>query len=489
MSLTKLLINSIYRHGEKILFAKEKLSYADFGRMVNQYRHRLINQNFRHGDRVVVIGNNSPNWAAIYFATVSLGGMMVPMYRNQLDSFKQHVITQTKPKLVFTENTWDLSAGTKENDIKEESDGGVILYTSGTTSNPKGVILTHNNIISNISAINNLTPVDFVTSNDLYLNFIPWSHCYGMTCELTYLISKGSSVYINNDLSRLMSDIKQQEPTIMCVVPQFLNNIYKSPKLKFIRDGQKLLFHTEYTRNFIRKTIFGKNFRFCTVGGSSISPDILDFFNKFVPVYQGYGLTETSPLVSLNTPLHTDDRSVGKILPCNNVFIHHGEILVVGDNVAMGYYNNIDDKSFTMTSNGKRMFKTGDKGFKTVDGYLYITGRIKEEYKLSNGKYVFPNTIENRINTLPSVHQCMIYGDGRPYNIVIIVTNNKKETDFSLLQQIKKLKDIRVFEMPNKVLIVHKPFSVEDNTLTAKFSLKRDIIVNKYKKDIELLYT
>jgi long-chain acyl-CoA synthetase len=325
---------------------------------------------------------------------------------------------------------------------------------------------------------------NFITEKDKYFNFLPWSHIYGLNCELYYGMSKGSSIYINDDINNLVSNMKKSEPSILCTVPKLLYSIYdkiESNKITKIITKKPLnnIFGT-----FIKNKIFGSNLRFINSGGASISPNILSFYeNLNIPVYQGYGLSETSPIVSLNYQNNNKIGSVGKILDCNDIKIINDEILVKGSNVFNGYYKNLAETKNVFTSDG--YFKTGDQGYLDSDGYLYITGRCKDLYKLLNGKYINPAYIENILMESEHIQQIFIYGDSKPYNIGLIVSNSSYDI---IKSEIKKISHkLKKYEIPEKILIV-QPFTFEDKLVTAKLSLIRNNIYKKYQQEITELY-
>lgn len=458
-----------------------------FNSFVAKHRHQLFKLNVRSGDHVVVIGNNSVHWAALYFATTTLGATIVPLYKNMLSIVKEYVIAQTKPKVVLTDTLRCDGGDELDMPTDIDEDGyAAILYTSGTTGKSKGVMLTHRNLMSNIEAVETAFPQDCITHNDKYVNILPWSHCYGLTYELNYLFSKGASVYINQDNKQFLNDLLRHDPTIVCAVPRIFNSIYNSYKSRNIEN--------------MREQIFGKKIRFCTTGGSTISPQVLDFFHDMgVPLYQAYGMTETSPLISISTPLYNKKGSVGKPLACNEVFIikdnqptnQTGEVCVRGSNVMKGYLNNnvANNKAFFHIDCKGPLLHTGDKGFIDTDGFLSIVGRIKDEYKLSNGKYVNPTEVEDMITThVQSIQQIMICGDGRDYNVAVVVANNE-QTETTLLQEIQHIKTLRKFDVPKRILVITEPFTIENHLLTPKMSLRREKILAKYQSEINNLYT
>ena len=465
MNLNRLLLSSVSKFPNNKLFlqGKDNINYIQFYETIHKYRSFMVKKDIIKGDRIVILGNNSSTWAAIYYAALSLGVVCVPIYKNQHANVKKHIFNEVEPKYIFDVcHSYQLakcSDELKEDEISSD-DPAIILYTSGTTGLAKGIELTHNNIISNLNAINDLLPKDTITENDKYVSFLPWSHCYGLTCELNFLISKGASVGINTDVKNLMNDFHVYNPTILCAVPKLFQTIYS--KIHYLPID--IIKHSPFMKNKIKSSIFGKSFRFATVGGASISKDLLEFYDKLnIELYQGYGMTETSPMVSLNVPGKNRIGSVGSILNCNKVEIDptNSEICIEGNNVM----KNVDK------------YRTGDMG-EIIDGYLYITGRIKEQYKLSNGKFVNPAYIEDILLQIPAIKQIMVCDHNEEYNIALVVSD--KNEDYIMKEILLISHKLKKYEIPQKIIIIKDLFTVENGMLSAKFSLKRDVIKKRY---------
>lgn len=237
----------------------------------------------------------------------------------------------------------------------------------------------------------------------------------------------------------------------------------------------------------LKKKIFGKNLRMINTGGSAISEDILKFYQKLdIDVYQGYGLSETSPIISLNHSELNKLGSVGKILDCNEVIIQENEIFVKGTNVFQSYYKN---KEETQKVFKNEYFMTGDTGFFFSTYYLYITGRKKELYKLDNGKYINPSYIEMVLLDSTKIKQIFVYGDNKAFNIALIVPNDINDSYKIILEEIElySANKLKKYEIPKKIVIV-EPFSVENKLLTPKMSMIQNNIYKLYKNKIEQLY-
>lgn len=520
-NLLNTYFNSINKYGSNILFKTPNFiesqniwTYESIDILTNRFKFLFAQNNICNNDRILYLGNNSPQWFGANMACYQMGGIFVPVYKSQHTDVINHIVKETEPKIIIGSsdtknkinpnllknikpNILDLDI-INYNDIPElktiqsfPSDDltNIILYTSGTTGLAKGVCLSQNNLCSNILSIDKKIGSDYINHNDKYFNFLPWSHIYGLNCELYYGISKGSSIFINDDVKNLISNMKKSNPTIICSVPKLLYGIYDKIESNMIT--KKITSKPFNTKPFdkiigklIKNKIFGPDLRFINSGGAPISPHILNFYSNLgVPVYQGYGLSETSPLVSLNYPSANKIGSVGKILDCNDVKIVNNEILIKGSNVFRGYYKNATETSNAFDSDN--YFKTGDQGYIDLDGYLFITGRSKDLYKLTNGKYINPSHVENILMESEHIQQIFIYGDSRPFNIALIVTNSSYST---VLNEINKLSPkLKKYELPEKILIV-PPFTFEEKLLTAKLSMIRNNILKKYINQIEILY-
>jgi len=231
----------------------------------------------------------------------------------------------------------------------------------------------------------------------------------------------------------------------------------------------------------IIRSVFGNSLRFCSVGGSAIDPQLLQYFKDAkIDIYQGYGSTECSPMISLNSAYANKMGSVGKILDCNKVKINEdGELLVAGTNVANGYLNNKDDTNFVRNTFDELWYKTGDSATIDDEGYLFVTGRIKEQYKLTNGKFVNPSDVEQILLQIPEIDQTMVFGNGDEHNTAIVVTNSTQKQINTTINKIKH--KFNSHEFPKKIIVINEPFTVENDMLTQKQSLKRNNILNYIK--------
>ncbi|APS00101.1 AMP-dependent synthetase/ligase [Pajaroellobacter abortibovis] len=446
-------------------------------------------------------------------------------------------------------------------DIPEKVDPDVVatlIYTSGTTGNPKGVMLTHQNITANVNAVRQMLPM---SSEDCSLAFLPWAHSFGQTAELHSLFSLGASIAIAGPKERLLQDLEEIQPTVLFIVPRLLNKMYTSVQDKissksplFQQMVQRALQSREKRRNgnsinlldqvveaLIDRLLFskirarfGRRIRYVFCGGATLNQDIARFMESVgIPIYEGYGLTEASPVVSVNSPLGCQPGSVGRLLPgvrvvidpqalyeegvfensvsvrSNNVYLE-GEVIVYGQNVMKGYALRPVETAQALTGDGG--LRTGDRGYLDKDGFLFVTGRIKEQYKLENGKYIVPTLLEEKLKLSRFILNAMVYGINRPYNVALIVvdvnavlTALKRQglscTAFpeELLEHVELRSFLREeidrlfhrfkkFESIVDFALIRDDFTVENGMLTPSQKLKRQKIWEVYREKIEKLY-
>lgn len=432
-----------------------------------------------------------------------------------------------------------------------------LIYTSGTTGTPKGVELTHDNFVSNVYAVRSMAddPLDFIRQEDRSLAFLPWAHSYGQTCELWCAVSHGGSMGICRGVPQILEDLAMIQPTTLFAVPTLYKKVYdgvqnliasSSPtKQKLMHaaldmgrkkkgageeglgfvDGLKHSVLDSLVTSKIRGR-FGGNLRHGFVAGAACPKEIIDFMDNIgIPICEGYGLTETSPIIALSAPYPGSRKlgSVGKTVGGVNVVIMNpdtnqeaspgkeGEICCYGRNVMKGYYGNpkATDEVISVAPDGKsRLFHTGDIGTLDADGFITVTGRLKEQYKLENGKYVVPTPIEESIAMSRFIAQVVICGANRPHNVVLIVPDwvairsaleipddveegelvNKKEVRGLIDEEIRvNTYKLKKFEVPKSWAFV-APFTAANNMLTPKMSIRRKIVINAYDDIIRHMY-
>ena len=390
-----------------------------------------------------------------------------------------------------------------------------IIYTSGTGGNPKGVILSHGGILNNLEgACEILRPL--INKRPIFLTWLPLSHSYEHTVQFAQ-IAVGAKVFYAEKIEKLLDNISEAKPTIMTAVPRFYQNLYNKInmnmkkqtglKAKLIKAtiflGKKELLKqkmslSEKLLNFIvnvlvRKKIkkqFGGNLRAFVSGGGALDKEIGEFLNAIgLPTLQGYGLTETSPVVSCNPIQKIKVETVGPPFKGNEVKIaEDGEILVKGENVMLGYWNKKEDTEKVIKDG---WLHTGDIGaINPEDGYLKITDRKKDIIVSAGGDNISPAKIENQLSNFLEIDQCMVYGDGKNYLVVIIVPNKEFKDQKEKISEVinKTNKNLTLVEKIKKFYLINKNFSIENGLLTPTMKVKRNKVVEKYKNILENLY-
>jgi long-chain acyl-CoA synthetase len=564
----------------KTLKQYEWITYADFGKRVDNVRSGLSQMGVQKDDAVGIICNNSTDWAVCFFANSGLGARFVPMYEAELVQVWKYIINDAQIKVLFIskkeiyEKIKDVvnSIPTLKKVIVMEGDGPdtmadlekkgaakkvksiypdqssicILIYTSGTTGDPKGVLLSQANITSNAHAVMVCFPD--MNENDVSLSILPWAHVFGLGELVVYCIL-GGSIGLAESAATIPEDLGLVKPTFMTAVPRVFNKVYDGLWTKMNEEGglAKTLFVMGVESGKKRrelaaqgKSSFMTNLKFkiadaivfkkiraklggrlngSMTGSAMMNPEISHFFwDMGVPLYDAYGLTETSPGATMNRPTKYKIGSVGPAMGLGKIVIdksvvgpdaNDGEIIIYGPNVMQGYHNKPEATKAVMTPDGG--FRTGDRGRLDEEGFLFITGRIKEQFKLENGKYVFPVAIEEDIKLNHYIENAMIYGEGREFNIALIIPDfvaldkwaekNKLPKDHAELlkkEETKKFLENEIvsalkstygsYEIPRKFIFIDQPFSLDNGMLTQTMKLKRRVVLEKYKDQIEALY-
>lgn len=559
----------------------EWISYADFGKRVDNVRSGLSQLGIGKDDAVGIICNNSTDWAVCFFAAGGLGARFVPMYEAELVSVWKYIINDAKVKLLLIskkaiheklkdslsaisslqkvilmegagkDTLADLEKKGAKQQVKsaypESSSICILIYTSGTTGEPKGVLLSHANITSNAHATSACFPE--LNENDCSLSILPWAHVFGLGEMVAYCLL-GGAIGLAESAATISEDIGLVKPTFLTAVPRVFNKIYDGlwtkmneegglPKALFVMgvesgkkkrelaDEGKSCFLTNLKFKIADAIVFekirqklGGRLKGSMTGSAAMNPEISHFFwDMGIPLYDAYGLTETSPGATMNCPTKYKIGSVGPLMGMCTIVIDKsvvgpeatdGEIIIYGPNVMQGYHNKPDATKAVMTSDGG--FRTGDRGRMDEDGFLFITGRLKEQYKLENGKYVFPVAIEEDIKLNHYIENAMIYGEGREFNVALIIPdfaaldkwaakNNLPKDHAELIKkdETKKFLETEIvnqlkntygsYEIPRKFIFIPETFSLENGMLTQTMKLKRRVVFDKYKDQIEKLYT
>jgi long-chain acyl-CoA synthetase len=555
-------------------------SYGEFGRLVEDMRGGLAQLGVTRGDRVAIISNNRVEWAVIAGATYMLGATVVPMYETQLDKDWTYIIEDCGAKVLFVANTdidKRVAAHPHEQlqhvivmDAPDGYDGRTfpqlvalgaehpapiadvaredladIIYTSGTTGKPKGVLLTHANLADNVNAALMVVPVE---PTDRTLSFLPWAHSFGQTLELHLVMAIGGSMAIAESPATIADNMMEIEPTLLIAVPRIFNRVYDGVNALMEEEGgiRKKLFDAAISNEYRRMDLaregrsntlvelehrvfdalvfskvrerFGGRLRLAASGSAALSPEVNKFIDALgIVVLQGYGLSETSPLATVNPVEKRKIGSVGPAVPGVRIALDHvatadpndGEIVIHGHCVMRGYHNLPAENESVFTDDGG--LRTGDIGHLDEDGYLFITGRVKEQYKLETGKYVAPAPIEEHIRLSPYISNVMIYGANRPFNVALIVPDFAALTkwagergipaaDHSALIDEQEVRDlfareietasveIKSYEHIRDFVLVQDDFTQENGILSQTLKVKRREVLARWGSNLESLY-
>ncbi len=395
----------------------------------------------------------------------------------------------------------------------KRTDPACIIYTSGTQGNPKGVILSHGGILSNCEGgYELLKPI--ISKDMKFLTWLPLSHSYEHTVQFIQ-IAVGAKVFYAESIDKLLKNISDCSPDIMTAVPRFYQNLYQKINSTFgkakgikkflventVKLGSKKFNKEKMTlrdkiinkiceitvRSKIKKQ-FGGSLKTFVSGGGALDPKIGTFLNSIgLPTLQGYGLTESSPVVSCNPIEDIRIDTVGIPFRCNKVKIaEDGEILVQGENVMLGYWNKKTETDKVLVDS---WLHTGDIG-KFVNGYLKITDRKKDILITPGGDNISPVKVETELTKSNFIDQCLVYGDNKPYLVALIVLNSETSIDEKdLSNEIEEInKNLTKIEKIKKFFVIKEKFSIENGMMTPTLKLKRYKIISIYKNNFEELY-
>jgi len=394
------------------------------------------------------------------------------------------------------------------------SDVACIIYTSGTQGNPKGVMLSHGGILNNCEGSSELLS-KIIYHEPKFLTWLPLSHSYEHTVQFVQ-IAVGAKVYYAESLDKLLKNMNYCKPDIMTAVPRFYQNLYQKISSAFSRStgiknflmqstlklGKKILLNQKLSiyekfmnflcENLVRKKIksqFGGSLKAFISGGGALDYQVGIFLNSIgLPTLQGYGLTETSPVVSCNPINDIRIETVGPPFKGNKIKIaEDGEILIKGENVMLGYWNNTVETEKAIKDG---WLHTGDIGYFDNE-YLKITDRKKDILITPGGDNISPVKIENDLIKTEFIEQALVYGDNKPFLVALIVlSEDKKKVDYKVInEEIEKINnDLSKIEKIKKFIVINKQFTIENGFMTPTLKLKRFKIIQKYKTQLEKLY-
>ena len=508
--------------------------------------HR-IKSLIKEGDRCLILSENRPYWLMTDIAIMNASGISVPIFTTYSSNDYKHILNDCKPTLIVVSNNNQFKkikdyVNFKEQkiisfeeieaesllikDILNEKNyekkinqslkrnmPACIIYTSGTSGNPKGVILSHGGILSNCEGAVELIEPLTKKKDPVFLTWLPLSHSYEHTVQFIQIIV-GARIFYAENLEKLISNMEFAKPTIMTAVPRFYQNLFTKININFEKQtglkrklinktlelGKKTLNKEKFNffekmidflcNTLVRKKIqnqFGGNLQAFVSGGGALDQSIGEFLNAFgLPTLQGYGLTEASPVVSCNLPNLVKVETVGPPFRTNKVKIaEDGEILIKGENVMIGYWNQKEETEKVIKDG---WLHTGDIGELDQNNYLKITDRKKDILVNLGGDNISPSKIENILCLNKFIKQSFVYGDKKNFLVALIVSEKeiKKEEIKLIIENINK--NLTLIEKIKKFIVINDEFTINNGMLTPTLKLKRKEIINIYKQQLENLY-
>lgn len=546
------------------------VSTDEYRQMVARFAAGLHDLGVRPGDRVALIAYNSLTWSATDYAVLALGAVLVPLYTTLPARAVEYILNDSGAVAVIVENEeqlakirsirvpslrhviairgdakkWsEVSGGLSEEELRARASQirpdqmATLIYTSGTTGVPKGVMLSHHNLVSNIQSSSVYLDM---RDDDIVLSFLPLSHVFERIVDyVTFRV--GATIAYATSMDDVAKNMLEVRPTIVAGVPRFYEKIYARlmEAVRQMPPKRQKMFQwavevgREYSRTWLQgepiplslafkysmadflvlrkiRARTGGRIRYFVSGGAALSREIAEFFYACgFRILEGYGLTETSPVVTVNPPTRPKLGTVGKVIPGVEVRIaQDGEILVRGPNVMMGYYNRPQETAETIKEG---WLHTGDIGEFDDEGYLKITDRKKDLFKTSGGKYVAPQAIENQLKLSPLIANVVVIGAGRKFPACLIVPNLEhlskvaREKGISFSGPEELLRHPEIHKMYDEVLhkvndglsqperikkwrLLTDDFTIERGEMTPTMKVRRRAVEERYKSLIDEIY-
>ncbi len=521
------------------------VSWAELAGQVNRCAAALVDLGLQHGDRVVVLSENRLEWVITDLGLLTAGGTNVPIHAPLTAKQVAYQIADSGASIVAVSSDEQLAKvveatrdqpGVKHviafDKVDAPADAGwafhhwadliedaaasptlakmpeqglatvtpddlvTIMYTSGTTGEPKGVMLTHSNLTSNARGC---LEVFTISADDVRLCWLPISHIFARTADYYATITAGAIVAFAESYERLMDNLQEVRPHLMSSVPHFYENVVRELTEAGLADRPEAL-----------KTILGGRIRLCVSGGAPLPPHLAEFFKaRGVIILEGYGLTESSPVITANRPSASKIGTVGQPISGIEVRIaDDGEVLTRGPHVMRGYWNKPEDTAETLKDG---WLYTGDLGSIDEEGFLRITGRKKELIVTAGGKNIAPRYVEHLLSEDPLIDQAVIYGDRRKFLTALIVPNFEmlapevkragvtattpdeivSDPKVCALMQERvdeALKDVSKYERVRKCVLLPRAFTIEDGELTPTLKVRREQVYKRYGAQIDAMY-
>lgn len=562
-----------YREYESATKEWRGVTWREIGELVARAHEGLRRDGLGVGDRIAIMMKNSVNWVLFDQAAYANGMVPVPLFvddrpdnvayilndanvkaividgeehwkrlktvRDQLGGLERlicikAVVDADEPRLITLADWLPSAPGSFDRPATESTALATIVYTSGTTGKPKGVMLSHRNMLANVQS--GLAVYD-VYPEDVFLSFLPLSHMFERTCDYYLNVVSGASIVFSRSIPQLAEDFRIIQPTVIFSVPRIYERFYaaiqeqlkKSSPIRrhlfeFAVETGWNKFEYEHGRGKWKPQYFlwplleklvakklldrlGGKLRFAISGGAALSPSVAKvFIGLGLPICQGYGLSEASPLLTVNLLEKNNPHSIGPVVPGVELRIgENGELMARGPNIMLGYWNNPDATRAVLTDDG--WLKTGDQVHIDEHGYVTITGRLKDIIVMGNGEKVPPVDMELAIQLDPVFEQVLVFGEGKPYLSAVAVLNDDEwaraaadakldlttdgnaKAEKLLVQRIaKRIKDFPGYAQVRKVSVVKEKWTIDNGLITPTLKLKRSVIVNKYAATIESMY-
>lgn len=590
-TLGKVFWNRVQRYGSRVALKTKRneawttISWQEWGRNVKLFSRGLIALGLEERECVALLSENRPEWTYADLALLSINALDAPIYSTNLPDAVEHIVKDSgsrfivvstedqlkkikeirgavphlekailmDPRRVHSED-WVLTfqdvqkLGEEKGDTKEfekrldavqPEDLATLIYTSGTTGPPKGVMLTHENFLSDVRGVKEVIPL---RESDVALSFLPLSHSFERMAGYYTVLYVGGTIAYAESIDKVPENIQEIRPTVMCSVPRLyekmhtriLNMVEHEPPAKrkifdwsmevggevtkLLSARKEVPLSLKLKHRLADKLVFGKlrermggHLRFFVSGGAPLAREIAEFFySAGILILEGYGLTETSPVITANRPDNFKLGSVGQPLPNVEVKIApDGEILTRGPNVMKGYYNRPEDTQEVMSEDG--WFATGDIGYLDQDNFLHITDRKKDIIVTAGGKNIAPQNLENVLKLNRYIEQVCILGDKRKFLAALVVPsfpeleNYAKENGIPADDRRRLIDHPRVrqlfqdavdevnaqlarYETIKKFTVIPHEFSQNTGELTPTLKVKRRVVSEKYKDLIDRMY-
>jgi len=521
--------------------AYRPVSSEEFGRQVRACAGALAGLGLTKGDRVAILSYNRMEWAVADFACQLLGIADVPIYSTLPPDQCAFILQDSGARVAFVENaeqaakirglhphlvSFDPAEGAEsfEDFLRKGKDAppvsidpddlATIIYTSGTTGVPKGVMLTHRNLVSNMLAAGKAFDV---TPRDTILSFLPLSHSFERIFDYLFFWW-GASIAHAEHVDKVAENMLVVRPTIMAAVPRFYEKVFSKIRksvseqkpwkrglfewarsvggqaAELWRNGKSLPFGLRLRYGLAKLLVLGKlharvggRIRFFVSGGGALSREVAEFFHSIgLPILEGYGLTETSPVLTVNRLGATRLGTVGPALPGIELRIAaDGEILARGPNIMKGYYHKPEETAQVIQDG---WFSTGDIGEIDSEGFLKITDRKKDLLKTSGGKYIAPGPIEGRLKLSPRILNAIVIGDRRKFPAALIVAARGASRE-EIAKDVATLNEtLAHHEQIKRFELLSGDFSIESGELTPTLKVRRRVVEQKYKSLIDAIY-